>query len=597
MFETWKFMIDPEARGLTAGWWRGGLPEEAKEVRLPHTVNVEEGLEEYRGPMWYACAFTAEPEWLNKDVLLHFGGVYRDTEIWLNGQEVGSHYDSGFSPFTIEIGQAIREGENQLILRVDNSFSMRALPVDRSFDWADDGGLIRGVQLEVVEKGGVRDIQVSVCPKIETYGERQDFADTCITVKANAEADVFVYDGLELKAQGRTGQPFEVPGMELWHFDHPKLYRLVVRKGDSQKEVMIGAREFKTDGARFVLNGEYVRLCGVEWMPGSNPAYGNAEPVIYLKKILKQLKGSGCVFTRFHWQQDDAIYEWCDRHGMLVQEEIPNWGGSPGMNEHLLEVSRKQAEEMVAAHGHHPSIVSWGVGNEMRGQEENSKQFIQKVKEIFKELDPDRLVNYVSNSWWRDPANDAVASSDSLWINEYFGTWVQGRDVDQDLSALIRAVPDKPIVISEFGVCEPAFPGGDKARTENLEHKMEVYRKYPQIGGTIHFSLNDYRTQMGEEGEGKYRRRVHGSTDICGKEKPSYEVLRRESSPLVVKEEGETLTLAARKDLPCYTVKGYYVQTEAGRIQVPTLKPGEETNIRFQGGSYMVYRENGDRVL
>ncbi|MBQ5419225.1 MAG: hypothetical protein IIU24_03830, partial [Selenomonas sp.] len=68
-----------------------------------------------------------------------------------------------------------------------------------------------------------------------------------------------------------------VPEMTLWHFDCPKLYRAVVTGPADTTEVTFGARSFTTEGPRFVLNGEYVRLCGVEWMPGSNPAYGNAE--------------------------------------------------------------------------------------------------------------------------------------------------------------------------------------------------------------------------------------------------------------------------------------------------------------------------------
>ena len=593
MFENWQFCIDPESRGLTSGWVRNGLPQDAHCVTIPHTVNIEEGSEEYRGPMWYETTFTAEDAWLSKDVLLHFGGVYRDTDLWLNGQEIGRHYDSGFSPFTIDLTEALQTGENRLTLRVDSSFSLRALPVERSFDWADDGGLFRGVELELIDKDGVHQMQIAAQPKIKTYGSRVDSAEVEILVTADCSCEVSIFDGTRQIALGRTNEAFVVPDMELWHFDNPKLYRAVA----GGKELTFGAREFKTEGARFVMNGEYVRLCGVEWMPGSNPAYGNAEPVWYLEKILQQMKDSGCVFARFHWQQDDAVYEWCDRHGMLVQEEIPNWGGTPGMDAWLLDVSRRQAEEMIKAHGHHPSIVSWGVGNEMRGQEENSKEFLLQVEDFFRKLDPTRLVNYVSNSWWAGPANDAVLSSDSMWINEYFGTWVQDRDLEKDLTALQQAEGSKPIVISEFGVCEPVFPGGDPARIENLTTKMELYRKEPQIGATIHFSLNDYRTQMGEEGEGKFRRRVHGSTDIFGEEKPSYEVLRRESSPLIVEETEGKLVIACRQDLPCYEVKGYWIESEGVRGSDINLKPGERFSLDWDGKPYTIRRPNGDRVL
>lgn len=58
-------------------------------------------------------------------------------------------------------------------------------------------------------------------------------------------------------------------------------------------------------------------------MPGSDPAFGAAEPKEQLDKMLTILKESNCVYPRFHWQQDEWVYDWCDRHGMLVQEEVP----------------------------------------------------------------------------------------------------------------------------------------------------------------------------------------------------------------------------------------------------------------------------------
>ena len=603
MFEIWRCIVDPKACGLTKGWPVQGLPKEAHEVTIPHTINVEAGFEEYRGAIWYETCFIAPEGGKGQKVRLHFGGVYRDMEAWLNGRFVGAHYDSGFAPFTLDVTDGLAAGENRLVLRVDNSFSMRALPIERSFDWADDGGLIRGVTMEVLPQESVGRVQIMARPKIGSNGCRVISSAVEIEIKAEGPAQkVSIFDEDRLIAEGPADEPFIVSEMTLWHFDCPKLYRAVVTGPVDSTEVTFGARAFRADGPRFVLNGEYVRLCGVEWMPGSNPAYGNAEPKAYLEQICKQLKESNCVFTRFHWQQDDAIYDWCDRHGMLVQEEIPNWGGAymagSAQADWMIEVSRRHAEEMVAAHANHPSIVSWGVGNEMRGQEPETKYILEQVRDIFRALDPDRLVNYVSNSWWREPAIDAVRIGDSMWINEYYGTWVQDRDLDEDMDRLTTAEPGLPIVISEFGVCEPAFPGGDPARIENLVQKMKKYRTIPQIGATIHFSLNDYRTQMGEEGEGKLRRRVHGSTDIYGNEKPSYKVLQEECAPVVVTETPGQLTITCRNDLPCYAVMGYTITVEDGTsTQIPDLLPGERTEIDWNGAGYCLRRPNGDLVL
>ena len=116
--------------------------------------------------------------------------------------------------------------------------------------------------------------------------------------------------------------------MDYGHFDHPALYRLrlTLKKNgviEDENETVFGFRDFHVEGNAFYLNGERVRLCGTEWMPGSDPVYGAAEPEEQMEKMLRLLKESNCVFTRFHWQQDDFILVCCDLHGLLVQVAVP----------------------------------------------------------------------------------------------------------------------------------------------------------------------------------------------------------------------------------------------------------------------------------
>lgn len=302
------------------------------------------------------------------------------------------------------------------------------------------------------------------------------------------------------------------------------------------------------------------------------------------------------MFTRFHWQQDDAVYDWCDRHGMLVQEEIPNWGGME-QGAWQIMISRQQAEEMVRFHGNHPSIIAWGIGNELRGQEEQTKRCLREVLGYVRMIDPHRLIHYVSNTVWTDPAEDASALGDSLWANEYIGTWVKDLNVYEELDKTVKAHPEKPLVISEFGLCEPVFPGGDPERIQIFKEKMEIYRKYPQIAASVNFCLNDYRTQMGEEGTGALRRRVHGSTDLYGQPKPSYYVVQKECAPLIAAEEPGRLVFRCRKDLPAYIVQGYVLQMEGKSYPIDTLRPGEEWSISWNGLPYTLVRPTGDLVL
>ncbi|MEI2992370.1 MAG: hypothetical protein V8T85_12535 [Blautia faecicola] len=117
--------------------------------------------------------------------------------------------------------------------------------------------------------------------------------------------------------------------IEYWHFDAPTLYTVKVslkKDGEllDQKEKVVGFRDFHIQGRRFFLNGEPVRVCGPSGCR-IRSMYGMAETKEQLEKMLRCLKGTNCVFTRFHWQQDDWVFDWCDRHGMMIQEEVPFW--------------------------------------------------------------------------------------------------------------------------------------------------------------------------------------------------------------------------------------------------------------------------------
>ena len=121
-----------------------------REVTLPHTWSIEEGLEEYRGSGWYAHELDVPVSWAGKRVRLHFGAAFHSAVVYVNGREAGRHSRSGYTPFTVELTGLLEIGKkNRITVQVVNGFTEELLPFQRSFDWADDGGLIRGVNLLV----------------------------------------------------------------------------------------------------------------------------------------------------------------------------------------------------------------------------------------------------------------------------------------------------------------------------------------------------------------------------------------------------------------------------------------------------------------
>lgn len=323
-------------------------------VRLPHTWNVEDGSEEYWGTGWYQHELSIPSDWREKRIWVHFGAVYHHAVIYLNGIEVGKHAHSGYTSFTVELTPHIRPGAvNLLMVKVSNAFSAEMLPYRRSFDWANDGGLIREVSLYTTGRHALQTAQVTAQPVIPSLGERREegagrwglevTADGPETGELSLSWELYggpegaaapLLQGSVPCAAGRAAAAQELPFVRYWHFDSPTLYtvKIALKSREGVEDTIFipfGFRDFHVEGNRFYLNGEAVRICGTEWMPGSNPDYGMAEPKEQLEKMLVRLKESNCVFTRFHWQQDDFVYDWCDQHGMLVQEEVPFWGRDP----------------------------------------------------------------------------------------------------------------------------------------------------------------------------------------------------------------------------------------------------------------------------
>ena len=619
MISDWQFAIGESADCL----------KNSHAVQIPHTWNIEEGTEDYQGTGWYQTELEVPEEWLGGCVRLYFHGVYHDAKIYVNGEMAGKHKNSGYTPFTVDISGYIQKGKNTINVEADNRFSPDMLPRNRSFDWANDGGLIRPVELWVSGKQYIKGMTVTAKPVIIEEEERQNdglgiFGIEIKIAKTeepeNLQLDWEIAKGCdgaeEIVKEGRviaaTSAAFVknmiLKNIEYWHFDSPVLYTVTVTLKKNEevldyKKRVVGFRDFHIQGRKFFLNGEPVRVCGAEWMPGSDPTYGMAEPKEQLEKMLRCLKGTNCVFTRFHWQQDDWVFDWCDRHGMLVQEEVPFWGCDPEKaDEQQLCIFKQQIAEMIEAHRHHPSIVAWGVGNELDAQCDETIQYIKDAIACVHASDPDHQASYVTNRAFINPAKDGTTDGDFMMINDYIGTWQGDLDQYKEWDKVVRMNPDKPMVPSEFGLCEPAFPGGDVRRNQIFLEKMSCYRKYPNIAGTIYFCLNDYRTQMGEEGEGKLRQRIHGSTDLYGTPKPSYYTVSEECAPVILEKEATQIKVTCRNNLPCYTVQGYrlLVLDEEGsrEVQIPKLLPGMSwtTNVEKPDVTVQVVRPNGEIV-
>ncbi len=526
----WHYIVDVQEEGYYDyrmnptpwGFFRNAkpqLPEDLIEydfdlsptMHIPGDWNTQdERLFFYEGTVWFKRSFNFSPltSYLS---LLYFGAVNYDCHVWVNGQEAG-HHVGGFTPFNLDVTDLLIEGENVVIVKVDNKRHAEAIPT-LIFDWWNYGGIIRDVSLVKVPAVYLENYSLQIKnEKINDKEEKGIFFSAKLNKAEAGHAVTLSVPELKIEKTFTTDAQGEVKSEKIkvksgkvafWSPDNPKLYRVALQCGETTLHDSIGFRTIETRGKQILLNGQPIFLKGISIHEEKPFGGGRANSTDDARILLGWAKELGCNFVRLaHYPHSEYMVREAEKMGIMVWSEIPCYWTIDWTNPATFENAKVQLTDMICRDHNRANIIIWSIANETPHSPERDN-FLSRLAQHARTLDDSRLIsmamevtgasNYVNRL--SDNMNEYV---DVVSFNQYIGWY---RDVN-DAAKMHWEIPyDKPVIISEFGGGARYGLHGAKNQRWTEEFQENLYReniamldKIDGLSGTSPWILKDFRS-------------------------------------------------------------------------------------------------------
>ena len=517
----WNYIVDVQEEGYYDyrmkptqwGFFQNAKPQRPEDLieydfdksptmQIPGDWNTQdERLFFYEGTVWFKKSFQAVPMQECR-TLLYFGAVNYHCHVWVNGKKAGEHI-GGFTPFNFDISDLLIEGENTVIVKVDNKRHAEDVPT-QIFDWWNYGGITRDVMLVKVLPVYLEDYNLQL-----TSLEGRQLA---FSVKLNkAEADHTVtlnIPELKLKktiktnADGTASISMKAKP-QLWSPENPKRYQVEITLDNSTISDSIGFRMIETRGKQILLNGQPIFLKGISIHEEKPNGGGRANSTEDANTLLSWAKELGCNFVRLaHYPHNEYMVREAERMGIMVWSEIPCYWTIDWKNAKTFENAKQQLTDMIHRDHNRANVIIWSIANETPHSAERDA-FLSRLAKHARSLDNTRLIsmamevtgaaNYVNRL--NDNMNEYV---DVVSFNQYIGWY---RDVN-DAPKMTWEIPyNKPVIISEFGGGAKYGYHGAKNQRWTEEFQENLYRentamldKIDGLAGTTPWILKDFRS-------------------------------------------------------------------------------------------------------
>lgn len=473
-----------------------GREEESKEIIIPHDAMIYEKRNPdtdnsyntgyYPGGKYiYKKTFRADDEMKDKSIILEFEGIYRNSTVYLNGDEIGGHR-YGFSQFEIDITDEIKfEEDNVLTVEVFND----ECPNNR---WYSGSGIYRPVNLFVGKKTHINPYGIKVKTTLMPDGTAKLYFDLDISEDGTEEYDTLIevlYNN-QVVASSYIGNVLSIESPRLWSADEPNLYtcRTVLKNKDriiDEETVRFGIRDIKCNSTEgLLINGVKTFLNG-GCVHHDNGILGAAAFRDAEYRKVKRIKKAGfnairCAHNPFSRSFLDA----CDEVGIYVMEEaFDMWLMHKTTYDYASDFRENYEDDlrrMVKKDYNHPSVIMYSIGNEIADTaSRRAGELAQNMVDIIRGMGDDRLITHCVNS---ASVLTVQVTDNSIYEVDYKVENAEGANLllESPLGNTIVDLADKLMPILT------RLPASDN-RTNHVYDKVDIAGMNYCLQGPLHF--------------------------------------------------------------------------------------------------------------
>jgi len=539
--DSWKFIKEDKVNAMDEVY----NDENWEDINLPHTWNAFDGangFDFFKGSCWYRKEFTIDRYAEDKKVFIEFEAANSVTDVYVNGKHLGQH-KGGYSTFRFDITEVIKFGtKNTLAVNVNNTVVDDVYP--QMADFTFYGGIYRDVNIVIA--GNIHfDLMDYGSKGIYVIQEEAREEKALLTIKSKLVndteqekkvrlwADIFDIEGTNVTyaskevilAKGETKivlMPVVIENPTLWNGrKNAYMYEAqlsIVSFNDTvdQMSIPFGVRYFEVDADKgFFLNGVHLALNGVSRHQDRKDMGWAITPEEQVEDM-ELIKEIGATSIRLaHYQHNQCFYDLCDKEGMVVWAEIPFISV---MSKTELEGinAKQQMIELIRQNYNHPSIMFWGIQNEIQigGERAEARKLVKELNELTKKEDPTRLTT-MANVMFVSEEDEYNHITDVLGYNKYYG-WYQGKTEDFEgwLDEYHRINPNVKLGISEYGAegILQYHNNNPKIKDYSEEYHAlfhetvwKIFKKRPFLWSTYVWNMFDFGANIRDEGGVKGR--------------------------------------------------------------------------------------------